>query len=1231
MNRRGDSGLRIVAWAMTSPVHLFGVLFTLVTVFCGTSYFVLYDSVHQANRDAAIQSIENSSAQINKVIDEHFGGLEAYVESYAHRAQFREAVRHRKWARATEDLKDLLDHNKDVESAFVIDPKGTMLFLYPNDEKVVGKNFAFRQWFKAVTSAGHSIVSEIFRTSGVSHAYSVAVATPIRANDGSVIGYISTLTRTNSLAKWALEHRTTKSGNVLLLDQGGNLAESDDAGGADIKNLGIRFATIFSAGARGENKVDGKRGVAFAETPDPLTGAPSLIGFSKVARFGWSVLVSQPKSEAFSLEQTFLPKLLAVLVIAGLGLLSWCFVWLESLRRSRENHNRLSAQVKSRSEELQSLIGAIPQIVWTAGPDGQHNYFNQRWMDYTGLKLDDVLKVGWGSMVHPDDFSEFNALWMKSVREGTSCEIECRLKRVSDGSYRWHLRRAVPLRDQTGKIVKWFGTCTDIHDQKMAYVTVVESKKMIDAVVANADAVLFAYDKTGVVTFFDGKGMKALGLTASDRVGKSIFEIHAGNREFLDVVRRALNGERINFQLNLNEHWTELYFEPIFDEKGAPDGTSGLAFNITERVRSELALMETQEKLRSVLKHVPFAFWAVDLDRRFIFREGIGMKPLGLSSEDMIGKSIDEVYQNFPHVLQAMNRAFKGERFEEQTQIGDRWYDVSFSSSQDKTGKTIGITGITFDITERKHNADEKADLEIRARAAIEASQMKSEFLANMSHEIRTPINGVLGMTSLLLDTSLSQEQQEYAATIKASSDSLLAIINDILDISKVESGKLEIEKTDFDLTHMTSDLNKVFYRIARAKGLEFNIQSMILPHQVFRGDPGRIRQVLTNLVGNAVKFTKAGSVEVHLQVVADTVTHTQFRFEVRDTGVGIPDKARSRMFQSFSQADSSITRRFGGTGLGLSICKHLVELMGGEIGLKSRDGDGSTFWFTLELEKSAAHLEKEDLSDDATVAGGQGRFRILVADDNTTNQKLAVLQLNKIGYAADVVGSGGEAIDALRLIRYDLVLMDCQMPEMDGYQATRLIRASKTMSFSQIPIIALTAGALKGDKERCLKAGMNDYLSKPFTRKELQEKLKLWLEGEQMIAIQSTASAVASNAESPALDAACLETLRELGDGTDVVILEIGESLIRSLPSEIAELKSSFQQNNLRRIREIAHKSKAGCAGFGAIVLAGILEQLERHTDGSDLEQTRVWIARVDFEYSRLCTEFERDFKRAA
>jgi|GEM_PF-3555874 len=515
---------------------------------------------------------------------------------------------------------------------------------------------------------------------------------------------------------------------------------------------------------------------------------------------------------------------------------------------------------------------------------------------------------------------------------------------------------------------------------------------------------------------------------------------------------------------------------------------------------------------------------------------------------------------------------------------------------------------------EANHAERTRTELLLREQAAQDSNHLKTQFLANMSHEIRTPISGVIGTTSLLLDTELTEEQRKLTEAAHGSAESLLAIVNDILDLSKIEAGKLDFEHVDFSLKHVLAGTIKMLSLSAQEKNISLHVKMEPRLVDAVNGDPGRIRQVLVNLMGNGIKFTQSGHVEVHAETMASFVGRSRVRFRVEDTGIGLSAQAIERMFKPFSQADASTTRRFGGTGLGLSICKHLVEGMGGTIGVKSVEGKGSCFWFTLEL-AHAVHSISEVKS--TKIAHHLSGF-ILVADDVRVNQIVAAKQLEKMGCKVDVVSDGVEALEALERAHYDLVLMDCQMPRLDGYEATRIIRAS-TDAYRDLPIIAMTANAMKGDREACLAAGMNDYISKPIRTVALAAMLTKWLAPEGVIleAIEPVEQANVLSTDDPVLDESVLDSLRGLfpNGGADAFLKELLVHFSDGTATALKRMALAVETTDGESLRREAHGLKSSGGNLGAARFAALCERIETLSAQEDWVEAGALVVRLSLE----------------
>ncbi|HEY7326840.1 MAG TPA: PAS domain S-box protein [Gemmataceae bacterium] len=949
-----------------------------------------------------------------------------------------------------------------------------------------------------------------------------------------------------------------------------------------------------------------------------------------------------------------------------------------------------------------------------------------------------------------------------------------------DGRVTWVSTTKMPLCDLDGAIIGTFGISHDISYRKQTEKWLRDSETLYHSLVEALPVCLFRKDRQGRFTFANRPFLAELNLSLTDLVGKTDRDLYPAEMayKYMRDDRRVIESGKV-FEA-VEEHigpdggtsYVSVLKVPLRDSNQEVIGMQGIFWDVTPRMRAEEQLRqakhlaeESEKRTRLIVDSAYDAYVAMDANGVVIDWNKQAELTFGWSREQTVGQLLHELV--IPPAYRAAH--VEGVRRFLSTGVGpllNRRVEVP-ALRRDGTEFPVEITissiryqsewifsAFLHDITERKQA---EAELRLARDAAEAASRAKSEFLANMSHEIRTPMNAIIGLTELLLDTPLNAEQSDYLETVKKSADSLLSVINDILDFSKIEAGKLELDYSPFDLRDSLGDTLNTLALRAHQKGLELACHIAPDVPETVIGDPVRLRQILINLVGNAIKFTEGGEVIVDVAIAPpfgsrpneEDASVCALHFQVRDTGIGIPKDKQTMIFDAFAQADGSTTRRYGGTGLGLAISSRLVQRMGGGIWVESELGQGSTFHFTARFARHSAALERRMrpdpgrlrgltvlvVDDNATnrfilaetltqwqmrpttvasatvalealesaylsgepfalvlldahmpeidgfmlaerihqhpdLAGAtvmmlssacqplegrrcrdlglaaylskpikqtelyrailaalgspemrpqsptpptprEGRaLRLLLAEDNLVNQKLAVRLLEKQGHSVVVAANGREAIEAVQKQNFDLVLMDVQMPEMDGFEATGAIRQSEHGTGRHLPILAMTAYAMKGDRERCLESGMDGYVSKPIQPRELGEMIaKLVAPGDSvpMEEAPAPASVVDRN------------EIRERVGGDTKLLHELIEVFFEDCPRMWQSVCDALSEGDALKLRRAAHTLKGSVGVFGAQAAREAAERLEQLARNGDLQPAAEVVAQLEAELERL------------
>lgn len=855
-----------------------------------------------------------------------------------------------------------------------------------------------------------------------------------------------------------------------------------------------------------------------------------------------------------------------------------------------------------------NILDQIPSLVWKTNKKIECNYVNKKWIDYTGSTMEESSGYGWADIIHPKDLDYYVAARANAMYTMEEFQIEARVKRV-DGAYRWCLIVGSPYFNLDKQYEGFLGSIYDINDQKEVEEDLRRFRKIID----NALDIILFVDLDGNIIEVNKQAVDIYGYTEEELRAKSIRDLRVSD-EGLEQDLVAANETGILFEtVHRRKDGTTFHVEVSSQSTFFRDRKIlfSIVRDITERKKAELKINENQMKYRSLFMNLQNGYAsykiiydqnhkAIDLEFKEVneaFEELFEKKQtflVGKKHSDVFPKSIDLLKQI---LINNWDELSSGESVQiEECYSADynKWLSLSIYSPKENT-----IITIITDITSIKHT---QFSLIAAKEAAEAANKAKSEFLANMSHEIRTPINGMVGMVDLTLLTELQEEQKENLITAKACAKSLLKIINDVLDFSKMEAGRLTIENINFDIKDLIEEIVKTHAPRAEAKGLELNyIFSSAIPRFLI-GDSNRIQQVFNNLISNSLKFTQKGSITISVKKLSLQNNEAELIFSVTDTGIGIAPEDLDRLFKSFSQIETSFTKNFGGTGLGLAICKNIVETMGGKISVESHKGFGSTFYFTLKFQVGNSNVAKTDSIPKITRSIQP--LKILLAEDDAVNQTVIKKMLQEKGHNVKTANNGAEALDLFEPNKFDVILMDIQMPVLNGIEAAKKIR-EKELSQKHTPVIAVTAYALQGDRERFLSLGMDEYITKPIRMEELFQVL------DQISIQKDDLTSLATKVEIP-------EHAVYNANKSGVNDLMVRQA-VHLISKNIGKLERALECNDFLVIETLAHEIKSLSSDIDAIDLKDDAFRIELASRRGDLKEVTKAIKNIKSEFSTI------------
>lgn len=901
-------------------------------------------------------------------------------------------------------------------------------------------------------------------------------------------------------------------------------------------------------------------------------------------------------------------------------------------------------------EHAELIYRVSPSAIYTVDNDRRITSWNNKAQEITGYSAQEIL--GQPCLLFSDHPCRGHCFLKDSPSPMPLTGVVATIRR-KDGKVRTIQKNVDALYDDSGKVVGGIESFEDITEKVQAQKEVEDSELRFRSVVQAASDAIILTDSAGKVIVWNKVAQHVFGYSAEEMLGqdvcilmperlrdmhlKGIGRVGQGGTpniigRTVELVALTKSGQEFPIELSLAQ-W----------QSGGEVNFSAIVRDITERKRAEEDLEKALSELNVIFENVSVGILYLK-GRRILrvnhtFEQMFACKRAAIEGQSLHNFCACE--QECHDLLERSDLALaRGEMSSTELVMkrltGEEFWCRLTGNNLDPSDPARGSIWILVDITARKQTEEELQ----RAKDVAESmSRAKSEFLANMSHEIRTPMNGILGMTELVLDTGLDDEQREYISIVKQSADSLLQILNDILDFSKIEAGKLTLERVEFSLQ---DELKRALEGasaqcIKKGIGLTCDIDASV-PSLVV-GDPVRLRQVVSNLLGNAIKFTHEGLVAVDVNYAAQRGQgEVELRFCVADTGIGIPEEKHGHVFESFTQADGSTTRQYGGTGLGLPISKQIVELMGGRIWLESAPGQGSNFYFTAcfhlpegaQPQRPGRNISLCFASDSKARAAAAGQhsgaatmvaLRVLLAEDNAVNQRLARSIIEKAGHSVTIVSTGAEAIEALSAGRFDVVLMDVQMPVLDGIEATARIRSGEVQGAdSTVPIVALTAHAMPGDRERFMRSGMDDYISKPFKQKELLSCLQ-WAAQRTPSPVQQATSQDAALHKEDSMPQSTIDFAKALAllDGDTELLDEICEVYLENAPSQLGIIEEALSSGDMKTVQREAHSMKSASGSIGAHKMQALCYDMEKAGAQADLAQASAILSQLRPEFDRV------------